>query len=166
MSTNRSLVLVILLITGCSRSLDSKQVVSVFGDSAALEVVQAPDRVEAWRVKPPDPELNLELYAHLTRLSETVEVPPHLAKKLARILDSKSTYWWDAARPCYFDPGVQVRFVKGDRFVDVLFCFECKQLGVWYNKEAVGGGLFDYAAASFAAIMKQIFPGDKVIQAL
>jgi hypothetical protein len=89
-------------------------------------------------------------------------------KKLRAVLLDPTAYEFDVAKACEFVPGVGIRFVDKERTVDVVFCFECDVVAIRTSgsERWQGGGSFDPGRARFVAVMKQVFPDDKVIQEL
>ncbi|HEY5311759.1 MAG TPA: hypothetical protein VIK18_04545 [Pirellulales bacterium] len=165
-----ALLLALVFAAGCAPvvPLNTQQVHAVFGNGAAFDCVQTPDRVEAWRIEFPregplaDPT-KLDTYV---RLSDPVNVAPDVARNIAEVLNRSSTYSWDSHKTCQFLPGVQLRFAKQGQIVDVLLCFKCNELWVWHNHQRVGGQEFDSGRSDLAKLVKQIFPDDEEIQSL
>src|SRR5262245_21446555 len=85
----------------------------LFGGSDGLQVVLKPEKVEAYRVAPlhkiPKGE-DPNTIGGAGMLSGAVTVDETSARDLAEILRNASTYDWDSAKGCKFDPGVVVRF--------------------------------------------------------
>ena len=50
--------------------------------------------------------------------------------------------------------------------MDVLFCFECDILAVYYNGAMADGEDFDNARGTFLSVFKKLFPDDIAIQEL
>jgi hypothetical protein len=173
MSPQCMLALVAVLVAGCTRgglagedavSLTPQQVISVFGSAAALDVVRFPERVEAWRIESPKkPVAEVSYLDRWARLSKPVPLARNVVQQLVGILERPTTYSFDRAKGCEFDPGVQIHFVKGNQVVDVLLCFKCKELNVCHDGKRVGGEDFDNEEPALLALTKQIFPGDTAI---
>ena len=173
MPSCRVLVLVAVFAGGCARgglahddaaSLTPEQIATVFGSAAALDVVRFSERAQAWRIESPKkPVAEVSYLDRWKRLSEPVTLAPDVVQQLVGILERPTTYSFDRAKGCIFDPGVQLHFVKGEQVVDVLLCFKCKELNVCHNGKRVGGEDFDNEEPRLVALVKQIFPQDQAI---
>lgn len=104
---------------------------------------------------------------HLWRkIGGPVPVDDAAARRIAAVLTDDGTYDWERAKACEFSPGVVVRYTKGANTTDVLFCFNCEEIGVFRNDRSVGYEDFDNARDELAAVMKLLFPDDAAIQSL
>jgi hypothetical protein len=161
----------------------------------ALAVLQAPDRIEAYAVRPwpfghphpghendPPPQLppgappsvgGYPVYAVGRPLT------PDFARRLAAVLLDDSTYSERSPpfsnfvmKGCMFDPGVGYRIWSGGKAVDVLFCFRCDQVVLQpvrtpQPRSPAGlGGDIDNAHAVLVALAKEALPGVPAIAAL
>lgn len=156
------LCLATVFIVGCSDSTENLN--SVFGGSAALEILQNATSVNAFRLATSG--------EHHTRVSDyeitdgPIVVPADSILTLRSTLLDVSSYEWDSVKGCIPTPGVRIQFKKGGDVVDVLFCFECDILAVYYNGVMAGGEDFDNASGTFLSVIKKLFPHDIAIQEL
>jgi hypothetical protein len=137
--------------------------------SKALEAVRAPDRVESLPVESLSGAKDGRAAATKTSLPglfrivpEPRPVPAEVVPQLSRLFLSRSSYA-DHYTLCIFDPGIALRFWKGDEAVDVLVCFHCSDLGfqVVGAPEALGPKLaFEPTRAELARLVRAARPGD------
>ena len=129
-----------------------------------MAIIDAPATTDAFRLTQPSyHQKSIEDYK---MASGPITVDTNTSQELANVLLDDSTYLWDLGKGCEPDYGVRVRFVQSDDTVDVLFCFACDILSVYFNGDLVGGEDFDDARLKMVAIMKELFPQDDVIQSL
>jgi hypothetical protein len=90
--------------------------------------------------------------------------------RIAGALFDPSSYRFDRAKGCIFDPGVGFRVWRGDEYVDLLLCFSCDEFRLVLPKASgKAGGVgedFEDNRAAFVALARQAFPQDPLIQAL
>ena len=162
----RSFILTLMLLSGvtfgCSNSTGSLN--AVFGGAAPIETVQDATSVHVFRLKPSG-----KSHAHLSEYeiaSGPVVVPADAVSTLRSILLDTSTYGWDSAKGCMPNYGVRIQFKSGSEEVDVLLCFECDILAVYYNGAPMGGEDFDNARGEILSAIRTLFPDDADIQTL
>ena len=129
-----------------------------------IETVQNATSVNAFRLKPSG-----KSHARLSEYemaSVPVVVPADSVSTLRAILLDTSTYQWDSAKACLPNFGVRIQFKSGSEVVDVLFCFECDILAVYYNGVQMGGEDFDDAREAILSVIRKLFPDDADIQML
>lgn len=151
-----------VVIVGCSDSTENLN--SVFGGSAAIEIVQNATAVNAFRLA-----TSSEYHARISDYEVTdgpIVVPSDSVLTLRSTLLDASSYEWDSVKGCIPNPGIRIQFQSGSEVVDVLFCFECDILAVYYNGVMVGGEDFDNARGTFLSVIKELFPDDTVLQEL
>lgn len=104
------------------------------------------------------------------------------ARKLGAVLLRPDTYVLpgQSTTLCYFEPGVAYRVWSGTKFLDVVVCFHCNQLGVVENdpkvpERNIGGrlsarmnvlGNFNPARAELLSLTKEAFASDEALQAI
>ena len=157
-----TLCLATVFIVGCSDSTENLN--SVFGGSAALEILQNATSVNAFRLA-----TSGEYHARISDYEFTdgpVVVPADSIVTLRSTLLDASSYEWDSVKGCIPNYGVRIQFKSGLDEVDVLFCFECDILAVYYNGVMAGGEDFDNARGTFLSVVKELFPDDIAIQQL
>ncbi len=142
----------------------STNVVQLFGGAKAVEIIQSPDTVNAYR-QPPE-SYPQRLLSDFKILSGPIAVAEAERKNLQSVLLANDSYLWDVAKGCEPDYGVRIEFSKGDDKLDVLFCFGCSQLQIYRNGESLAGEEFDPIEKKLTEIAKRIFPDDEVIQSL
>lgn len=151
-----------VFIVGCSDSTENLN--SVFGGSAAIETLQNARSVNAFRLA--------NSSEHHVRMSDyeftdgPVVVPADSILTLRSTLLDASSYEWDSVKGCIPNYGVRIQFKNRLEVVDVLFCFECDILAVYYNGVMVGGEDFDNVHGTFLSVIKELFPDDIAIQEL
>ena len=137
---------------------------AVFGGAAPIETVQNATSVNAFRLKP-----SSKSHAGLSEYEMTsgpVVVPVDAVSILQSILLDTSTYEWDSAKACMPNFGVRIQFKSGSEEVNVLFCFECDILAVYYNGVPMGAEDFDDAREAILSVIRKLFPDDADIQKL
>lgn len=135
-----------------------------------VSVLRSPKSVVAYRIEGSKPiagaKDDAKTIAGYPRIAGPIEVDAEQAKALTGVLLDSNTYLWDIAKRCSPRPGVLVRFTGEDGYLDVLFCFECDILEVFDGGKRVGLEDFDNARPRLVALMKKLFPDDKVVQGL
>jgi hypothetical protein len=92
------------------------------------------------------------------------------ARAAGLILDS-GNFELDMAKGCKFEPGVGLRFWKGEEAADLLFCFKCDELKV-VAPDPKGQGVqtpyadFGPGRAKFVRLVQDALPDDEVIRGL
>src|SRR6476646_57346 len=130
----RGLAVLLLLGSGCfdhgpDTALTVGRMGKLFGGADGLDTVASPDRVEAFRLRPPAPSEKIDHYNQWPTLGPAVRVPPDVAARFSRGLTRESTYpRWETPKACDPRPGFLLRFTAAGRTVDVVFCFECELL--------------------------------------
>lgn len=144
------------------------RVAKMFGGRDGLKALTAPDKVEAYRLRPLPQEMQGRR-TPLTKfpiLSGPVAVPKESTDKIARTLLSDESYEWESAKGCLPYYGVRLSFTRSDDQVDVLLCFQCDVLLVYRNGKITGGEDFDAIRHVLVRTVKPLFPDDKVVQGL
>lgn len=145
-----------LLLAGCAGS--DPRVGRVLGPGRA--VLEAPDRVEAFRVRPLPDARNVSMWQWPA--DPPVPVDATAAAEISALLRNPAAYEWDRPKACKPVPGIKLRFHRGREAADVLLCFECLQLFV----SPGGSADFDPSARDWVRIVKGLFPKDPVVQSL
>ena len=140
--------------------------VKLFGGEDNRDLVASPERVEAFRLRPPSRVDEATNYNQWPVVGAAVRVPSDVAARFSRGLTSESTYAGDDPKGCKPVPGYMLRFTGGGRSVDVVFCFECAILFTHRGPEPLWYGNFDPSAKAIAALMLQVFPGDPGLKGL
>lgn len=161
--TARWLPVAALALASC-RSGVASRVVDLYGGEANWSVIQAPAKVQAWRVMPPG-------RVQYIRAPDTIDgfeitggprdVDLATARELASILADDAIYDWERAKGCEFEPGLAVRFSDGAASVDILFCFHCNELAAFRDGNRVGIEDFDAARDRLATLAERMFPTGK-----
>ena len=68
-----------------------------------------------------------------------IDVADAAASQLRTLLLDPSAYDWESAKGCIPDYGIRIQFQHETDEVDVLLCFACEILTVYYNGKVVGG---------------------------
>ena len=168
----RALAVLLLLGSGCfDHSADTPlklgRMGKLYGGAEGIDTVESPDRVEAFRLRPPSSDQKIERYNQWPTLGPAVRVPADVASRFSKGLTRESTYPnWDTPKACDPQPGFLLRFHAGGRSVDVAFCFECQILFTYRGSESIWYANFDESTKTIAALFLQIFPGDPVLAKL
>ena len=100
-----------------------------------LDPLRKPDRAETFAVddlsrkygEARRPEsFATDLPGNFAVRPEPTPVAPELAREIAQLLLAPASY--SSLAECAFQPGVAIRFHRGDRAVDAFVCFGCSQL--------------------------------------
>ncbi len=154
----------------CSLSCAARtDVTRILGGQRAVELVSAPEQVEAWRLGPlPEGTAwRVATVADYPVLAGPVPLAPDQAARLSEVLLRPSTYRSSFAKGCVVQYGVRVSFVAPEaRRLDVMFCFECDILTTYLDGEIAGGHDFEAARGDFVRLVRAIFPDDPEIAAL
>ena len=162
MQLRTTLLLVVSLTAGCADSAGDLN--EVFGRPQAIDTVRNASSVRAYRLR--SPSHHHESVSDYATVGDPVEVSAAAAAQLRVLLLNPSAYEWDSAKGCEPDYGVRIQFQHGADEVDVLLCFECAILAVYYNGKIAGGEDFDDIKSQLAAIVMELFPDDAAIQTL
>ncbi len=164
----RALALVLLVaLAACGRA--DWRIGKLYGGRGSVELLTAPDRIEAFRIAP-DPARDARatdpVLGRFPILGDAVAVPAEDAAALSAILLDPDTYDWDRAKGCDFRPGVGLRFHRRVSHLDVALCFECDELMIFRQGQVAGMEDFDAARPRLVAIVRRLFPDDPAILAL
>jgi hypothetical protein len=144
------------------------RVVQLYGGAGSVEAIEAPTRVEAFRIAPdvvgPDPTYERVGLHRVT--AGPVLVDESTSSELSAILLDPDSYDWQRAKGCEFRPGVGVRYTREVSRVDLALCFECDELTIHRQGRRVGVEDFDAVRPGLVSIVKRVFPNDPEIQAL
>lgn len=142
----------------------SERFKSLFGGQEAQDVVAKPTKVQAYRLTEFSPPRATVKEFKMT--GDPVAVDDALVKSMTQLLLDEKSYKWGTGKACEPNYGVRLEFIQGDKTTDVLFCFDCKILGVYVNGKDVGMAGFDDVHTPFVKLVKTMFPKDKEIQEL
>ncbi len=124
-----------------------------------MAAVLAPDTVQAFKVNSVNIQKGEEVESRIGKyriLAGPVEVKEKEAADLANIL-AKNIYDWEMAKACEFQPGIAVRFTKGEVVVEIQFCFKCEEMMILLNDKSVGSEDFDRATKQLDEIFRRVF---------
>ena len=100
-----------------------------------------------------------------TVISNAIPLSKKSRVVLSRILTNTDTYFRHSVPPdCLFRPGVAFHFTEKNIKVDLLVCFNCKELRYYQNGQIVGTSYF--RSHEFLKFTKKLFPDDKNLQSL
>lgn len=168
----RGLAILLLLGAGCfdhspDTPLKLGRMGKLYGGAEGLDVVSNPERVEAFRLRPPSSDQKIERFNQWPVVGAAVRVPPDVAGGFSRGLTRESTYpRWEEPKACDPRPGFMLRFYGGGRQVDIVFCFECEILFTYRGSESIWYANIDGSTKSIAAQFLRMFPGDPVLEKL
>ena len=158
------------------RSSASRQEVvqQVFRDQQVFDAFLTSSKVTAQRLRQGTEQESVANSGVLSGYvsSNPVPVSPKDARKLKRLLQGPSSYYWGTdQKNCIADYGLLLTFHSGQSAVRVALCFKCNWLGVFdgldANAREINSKLdFDPARKKLVAIAKSIYPGDSEIQDL
>jgi len=148
---------------GCGQG-PSRRIEKLFGGPDNVDIVASPERVEAFRLRPPSPGERIEHYNEWPVLGGAVRVPADVAARFSRGLTRDSTYpLWEDVKGCDPRPGFLLRFMADGRHVDVVFCFECAILFTYRGSESIWYANFDESTQAIASLFLQVFPRDPAL---
>jgi hypothetical protein len=137
----------------------------LFGGHGALEILQHPDRVEAYRLKSEEsirPEK--ATLADYPTSGDPIEVPQSVASGVSSALSSPESYHWWIYKDCPWAFDVRMSFFRGNDRVDLLFNLDSDMLLILQDNRFAGRGYFDYGHNLITATMKEFFPEDELLQ--
>jgi hypothetical protein len=146
------LSLLLPLFAGCQ-----EQPRNFFGRTGTI-VLRQPAKIEAWRIHGDSP-------------SPAKELDVAMGQQLAKILEDPSTFDFEMAKGCKFDPIAGFRLTRDKRVIEVLLCFRCNELKL-ISPDPVSKRFpsrvadFDPGKAELVKFVKQVFPDDAEIQGL
>ncbi len=160
--------MILLLSTGCAIGGESPRVRDFVGERA-VNVLHGADRVEVFRVAAPWKKgKEGPMLGKYPLISTGKEQGKEFGTKLAQIVLDDSTYEWNIAKACEFDPGVAYRVWSGKESILVLICFHCDEIGIIADESDVKIRIhdFDRGRPALVRLARQVFPEDKEIQGL
>lgn len=169
----RPAALLLLLLAGCfvgdhpEEPLRLGRMGKLFGGKEGLDVVEFPEKVEAYRLRAPDGMKAVQGYNRWPTVGPAVRVKGEAAARFSHGLTRESTYpRWDEPKACDPRPGFMLRFYGDGRSVDVVFCFECKILFTYRASESIWYANFDGSTKALATTFLQVYPDDPDLKAL
>lgn len=139
----------------------------LYGGPEGLDAVESPDKVEAFRLRPPQPGESAAHFNEWPVVGTAIRVSPDLASRLSRGLTRESTFpRWEEPKLCDPRPGFKLRFTGSGRSVDIVFCFECEILFTYRASESIWYANFDGSTKAIAGLFLQLFPNDPVLAQL
>ena len=138
----------------------------VFRDETRTTVVDTATKIEACILNIEDPSKGADLGRRRFVEGRYKTLPEEVRALIVwKLLDQRS-YTWDSVPACIPVYNARVRFVTGDRTVDVDFCFGCSQIRVLERGAVVGGGYFEPGSDWVFRALATQFPTDAVIHAV
>jgi hypothetical protein len=137
-----------------------------------VEILAESERIESYCVRrelgnAPLPDGALAGLLVLSRGPALDSAQRELVKAL---LFDEDSYEFEMAKGCEPTPGVLLRAYRGERFVDIALCFDCKMwgIGVQSSREHFPRQWedFDPVTKPLVGLVKKLFPADAVIQGL
>ena len=153
---------VFVVLCGCNAP--ARPPTPVFEDSRVIEAISDAASVEAYRL--PSRSHHRDSLSDFKMIDGPITVPDSLSEELREIFFDAASFDVDSLKSCIPDYGVRIRFQYATGDVDVLLCFDCDILAVYYKGEDIGGESFDVARPQLLTIAKQLFPENDDIQAL
>jgi len=164
----KNIIIIVIIVTVFALSLlmfppktPVGDIYTVYHSDEVLEVIKTPDTVTANRLEQWDSESDMEQphkFEEYKALGQPTKLNEANARQMAEILLSSYSYVWDSAKACVFNPGYRVRFSKSEQVVDVLFCFECDILNVFWNEQVIGGEDYDNVSSRLRNILDSSIP--------
>ena len=152
---------VLLATCGCGGS-DESHLLQVYQSPAAVAMVRSAPTVTAQLLG--GEGYHRQKSSEYETRGEPVSLSADQAARLRELLLNPASYDFDSAKGCQPLYGARLRFQHEDsRIVDVLLCFECDILAVYFDDEAVGGEDFDAVSEELRSLMKELFPDDPEI---
>lgn len=139
----------------------------LFGGADNLDIVTAPERVDAFKLRRPGRDEAGKPYNQWPVIGAPVRVPPDVASRLSNGLTSEATYpRFDMPKACDPAPGYMLRFFADGRSVDVCFCFECQILFTYRGPDSIWYANFDESTKAIASLFLKVFPADDDLRRL
>ncbi len=151
---------------GCDQSTaPSSSHLHVFNNANSLDVFERAPSATAYRLKPGiTPSESLDDYEVASGPTSLTDEQITLVRSI--MLD-RDNFIWDTVKSCIPNYGIQIHFELESNSTDLLFCFSCDQLAVYYNGHEVRGEEdFDKARSQLVSLAKELFPDDSEIQSL
>ncbi len=167
-------LLLLPLLVGCSGSEVAPESGTIAFDSKVAEwlgedrvaLLTTADRVESVRLDPMADAAEAERTLHGYVVSaDGPELTDAQRETFVELAASRGSYDFNSAKGCEFQPGVGLRFVKGEQELVVLLCYSCREWQFVTADGAVGED-FDPVEASLVRLAKSLFPDDETIGGL
>ncbi|HLY08855.1 MAG TPA: hypothetical protein VKW04_06035 [Planctomycetota bacterium] len=160
-----ALLLLLFAAAGCTPTYGSTNRMGIlYGGADNLDIVSSPERVQAFRLRPPPADEPVPHYNQWPVVGSPVRVSRDIASRFSNGLTRSSSFpRWEDPKTCEPRPGFMLRFTADDRHVDVVFCFECKILFTYRGSESIWYANFDGSTKSIASLFLQLFPNDPVL---
>lgn len=144
---------------------------ALYGGAEAIAVLQGPERVQAWRIegspRQPKPEDDPTKLLHgYGVLAGPAAVDEATGKQLAGLLLQPASYEFESAKGCEFQPGVLLRFSRSKANLDILICYSCNEISIYFNGKQVGHEDIDRIRKPMVAAAQRAFPQDEAIRQL
>jgi hypothetical protein len=159
---------VVLLISGLLISRGSRNHRTPRSSSETLSIIRSATAIETYRVKSSGP-FGSERIGNYSVVGNGLTPNPEAAKQLKAILLShlraKANPMGQKGCPPPV-PGVAIRFIQGDKSVDILLCFQCYDLMV-VNDATSEWRDFNFPETErdvLVKVAKSLFPNDADIQ--
>ena len=162
------LAFTVFALGGCATSGESSRVHELLGDKT-VRVLKAADRVEVFRIKSQRDPAAQNTIGGFPIISAGREQGADFRHQLAHVLLADSSYEWNMAKGCTFDPGVAYRVWSGSDSIVVLDCFNCDEVGFIADEKAPGTMVIhdaDPGRPQLLKLAKEALPQDAAIQSL
>ena len=163
-----SFLLVGLTLVAAEDTKPTDQVKKHLGE-ATIAVLQGATKVEAFRIEPEPEKLDGSLIGGYPIKATGKQQNKEFAARLTTVLLDEKTLFGRQAK-C-FEPGIAFRLWKDKESVEVMICFDCKNLRL-DTRNADGKqvksttGAFGPDIQPLLKLAKEAFPDDKEIQAI
>lgn len=135
------------------------------GGPEVLATIREAETVTAQRIdsKLADSPLTAPEHPELIILAPPFPVASPEAAALKEVFTRGTTYL-SPSKTCEFRANVRYGFLaQPDRKVEIVLCFGCGEMEVWFHQKFVSFGPFDGGYGEILALTKRLFPDDEFL---
>ena len=160
----KQLIFLLTLSCAVAQELDRNALSAgvALGGPDVLATIREAETVTAQRIDSELAESPLTAPEHpeLILLGPAFPVGRSEAEGLKEVFTRGATYL-SPSKTCEFRANVRYGFfAPPDRKVEIILCFGCGEMEVWFNEKFVSFGPFDGGYGEILALTKQVFPED------
>lgn len=155
------------MIGGCSGAdQGEREVLTAFGEHRAIDAFKNATSFAAYRISA-HADAGEHVYVNeYDIISQTENIDDDYGHTLQNIMLNGDSYSMDSPISCSLQFSLGIRCFYDEDTVDILICFNCDAVNVYYNGEFSGGGILKSGRRQLLAIAKNLYPDDPLIQKL
>lgn len=149
-----------------TQDFTKEQLKQLLGNARNLATIRNGDKVTFYLLATKNDEGFADNMDGYQRLSQPRRLTAVQRTVVLELLSDARNYGWMVAKGCVPSPGIALKIESGDDEMMVVYCFACNVLAFYQDDAILGGEDFDMMRPKFVAILKSLYPKNKVIQQL